>query len=105
LETELVETLREQVAYLQGVIATRDRKLEKRAEEIRRRDMALEREQQLAAMFADRLRELEAPASSSETREWPTAGSGLSDRGTTIPADREEEGVLPCWNSISRSQE
>jgi hypothetical protein len=62
----LVEMLREQVAYLQGVIATRDRELEHRAEEIRRRDAALEREQQLAAIFADRLRELEAPR---ETRE------------------------------------
>ena len=66
----LVEALREQVAYLQGVIATRDRELEQRAEEIRRRDAALEREQQLAAIFADRLRELEAPAPS-ETRESP----------------------------------
>ena len=60
----LVEVLREQVAYLQGVIATRDRELEQRAEEIRRRDAALEREQQLAAIFAERLRELEAPAPS-----------------------------------------
>jgi hypothetical protein len=68
-QTGLVETLREQVAYLQGVIATRDQELALRAEEIRRRDMALEREQQLAAMFADRLQALEAPASSSEARE------------------------------------
>jgi hypothetical protein len=58
---ELVETLREQVAYLRGVIATRDRELEQRAEELRRRDAALEREQQLTAMFATRLGELEAP--------------------------------------------
>src|SRR5215217_9784733 len=34
-QTELVETLREQVAYLQGVIATRDQELALRAEEIR----------------------------------------------------------------------
>ena len=58
---ELVEALREQVAYLQGVISVRDRELEQRAEEIRRRDSALEREQQLTAMFATRLGELEAP--------------------------------------------
>jgi hypothetical protein len=63
----LVETLREQVAYLQGVIATRDRELEQRAEEIRRRDAALEREQQLAAIFADRLRELETPREARES--------------------------------------
>jgi hypothetical protein len=68
-QTELVETLREQVAYLQGVIATRDQELALRAEEIRRRDTALEREQQLAALFADRLQALEAPASSSGARE------------------------------------
>jgi len=57
----VVEALREQVGYLQGVIATRDRELQSRSEEIRRRDLALEREQELTAMFADRLRELEAP--------------------------------------------
>ena len=60
-QSALVENLREQVAYLQGVVAARDRELQARTEEIRRRDQALEREQQLAAMFADRLRELEAP--------------------------------------------
>jgi hypothetical protein len=60
---ELVSTLREQIAYLQGVIGTRDRELATRAEEIRRRDNALEREQQLTAMFAERLRALEAPES------------------------------------------
>ena len=58
---ETIEALREQVAYLQGVISTRDRELSSRAEEIRRRDSALEREQELAAMFADRLRQIEAP--------------------------------------------
>jgi hypothetical protein len=68
-QTQLVETLREQVAYLQGVISTRDQELALRAEEIRRRDTALEREQQLAAMFAERLRELEAPVGSSDVRE------------------------------------
>jgi hypothetical protein len=72
---ELVETLREQVAYLQGVIATRDRELEQRGEELRRRDAALEREQQLTAMFATRLGELEAPTveptEATESRERP----------------------------------
>jgi hypothetical protein len=63
------DTLREQVAYLQGVISTRDQELALRAEEIRRRDTALEREQQLAAMFAERLRELEAPVGTSEARD------------------------------------
>jgi len=68
---ELVEALREHVAYLQGVIAVRDRELEQRSEEIRRRDAALEREQQLTAMFATRLGELEAPQQ--ERQEPPQA--------------------------------
>ena len=66
-QTELVEALREQTAYLQGVIATRDHELRERAEEIRRRDSALERQQELTAMFANRLRELEAPRASQES--------------------------------------
>src|SRR5215211_7907926 len=40
---ELVESLREQIGYLQGVIATRDEELRTRAEELRRRDQDLER--------------------------------------------------------------
>jgi hypothetical protein len=93
----LIETLREQVAYLQGVIATRDRELEQRAEEIRRRDAALEREQQLAAIFADRLRELEAPAPS-EPRESPETVEETSDRAEPRPATGEDqEGVQRPW--------
>jgi hypothetical protein len=63
----LVERLREEVAYLRGVIATRDEELSRRDEELRRRDAALEREQQLTAMFAERLGEL--GGSSSERTE------------------------------------
>ena len=83
---ELVDALREQVAYLQGVIATRDRELEQRTEEIRRRDTALEREQQLTAMFATRLGELEAPREEvvPETRESPE-GPGPTDDATAAP--------------------
>src|SRR5215210_1720846 len=77
---ELVEALREQVAYLQGVIATRDRELEQRAEEIRRRDSALEREQQLTAMFATRLGELEAPTvEAAEAREASESSGSTED--------------------------
>src|SRR5918994_556840 len=88
-QTELVETLREQVAYLQGVIATRDQELALRAEEIRRRDTALEREQQLAAMFADRLQALEAPASSSEVRQSAESSGHTGEMGEL----REELGT------------
>lgn len=94
-QTQLVETLREQVAYLQGVIATRDRELEQRAEEIRRRDAALEREQQLTAMFADQLRAIEAPQEASES---PEQAEEASDRAEPRPAAAEpQEGAWRRW--------
>ena len=83
---ELVEALREQVAYLQGVISVRDRELEQRTEEIRRRDAALEREQQLTAMFATRLGELEAPTvEAAQARESPESPAP-TDTPTNPPA-------------------
>jgi hypothetical protein len=94
-QTQLVETLREQVAYLQGVIATRDKELEQRAEEIRRRDAALEREQQLTAIFADRLRELDAPR---EVRESPETAEEESEGAEPRPATEEpQESVRRPW--------
>jgi len=91
-DERLVETLREQVAYLQGVIATRDRELGQRAEEIRRRDAALEREQQLTAIFADRLRELEPPREpreSPETVEEEPEGEEIREELSAERARRE----------------
>jgi hypothetical protein len=100
---ELVDALREQVAYLQGVIATRDRELEQRAEEIRRRDTALEREQQLTAMFATRLGELE-PAQ--EARE-STEGPGLTETSpapggphATTEWQETGRGRRPWWRRV-----
>jgi hypothetical protein len=100
-DERLVEALREQVAYLQGVIATRDRELEQRAEEIRRRDAALEREQQLAAIFADRLRELEAPAPSEE-RESPQPAKADPERTEPRPAtgEAQERVQRPWWRRV-----
>ena len=102
-QTQLVETLREQVAYLQGVIAVRDQELGLRAEEIRRRDAALEREQQLAAIFADRLRELEAPTPR-EARESPETVQEEPERAEPRPATAEvQEGVQrPWWRRMRR---
>jgi hypothetical protein len=98
-QTPLVETLREQVAYLQGVIATRDRELEQRAEEIRRRDAALEREQQLTAMFADRLREIEAPREAPEADETVEEAPDRAEPRSDAP--RPQEGVgRPWWRRI-----
>jgi hypothetical protein len=101
-QTELVETLREQVAYLQGVITTRDQELALRAEEIRRRDTALEREQQLAAMFADRLRELEAPVGASEARESPETVEDEPERAEARSAAGEAQEAVrrPWWRRV-----
>ena len=98
-QTELVETLREQVAYLQGVIAVRDQELALRAEEIRRRDTALEREQQLAAMFADRLQALEATTSSSEARESDVSSGPTDELGEV----REELGAEQARREMAES--
>jgi hypothetical protein len=101
---ELVEALREQVAYLQGVIATRDRELEQRAEEIRRRDMALEREQQLTAMFATRLGELEPPQEARESSEGPgpTETPAPAPRGPHGGTEASEAGGerRPWWRRV-----
>jgi len=100
---ELVETLREQVAYLQGVIATRDRELEQRAEEIRRRDMALEREQQLTAIFATRLGELEPVQEARESTEGPGPTDTSPAPGAPHAATEWQEtgrGRRPWWRRV-----
>ena len=81
----LVETLREQIGYLQGVIATRDQELAQRAEEIRRRDAALEREQKLAAFYSERLQALEAPARAAPEASEETPQSPESPRPSATP--------------------
>jgi hypothetical protein len=85
----LVEVLREQVAYLQGVIATRDQELATRAEELRRRDAALEREQQLTAYFAERLAALEAPTTKGEDPREDAPESAESPEPTDTPPGRD----------------
>ena len=99
-QTPLVESLREQVAYLQGVIATREQELALRAEEIRRRDTALEREQQLAAMFAERLRALEAPESSSEEPQAAETGEQGRDQQSDGGEAQEEGARRPWWRRV-----
>ena len=81
------------------MIAVRDQELALRAEEIRRRDTALEREQQLAAMFADHLQALEAPTSSSEARESDVS-SGPTDELGEI---REELGAEQARRKMAES--
>jgi excisionase family DNA binding protein len=66
---ELVESLREQIGYLQGVIATRDEELRTRDEELRRRDQDLERRDRIIAALTERIPQAIEPPS--EPRESP----------------------------------
>ena len=70
--------------------------LARRAEEVRRRDDALEREQELTAFFAERLREIEAPRgeaqeaqASPEPRGSPETGAAATHKGA-VPGDQRE---------------
>ena len=101
-QTQLVETLREHVAYLQGVIATRDRELEQRAEEIRRRDAALEREQQLTAMFADQLMAIEAPQEASEAPETVEEAPDSAEEHRPEATGPQEGARRPWWRRMFR---
>lgn len=70
---DLVEALRDQVGYLRGVIDIRDRELEGRSEEIRRRD-------HIIAALVNRVPELEASATLSEPPKSPeSTGEGASE--------------------------
>ena len=65
---ELVESLREQIGYLQGVIATRDEELRTRADELRRRDQDLERRDRIIAALTERIPQaLEPPSEARES--------------------------------------
>ncbi len=102
----LVDSLREQVAYLQVVIATRDQELAVRSEEIRRRDTALEREQQLAAFFAEHVQALEAPDGSSKPRESSTSpGPGQPAPSTPTGGEAQEATRRPQGQETTEPKE
>ena len=91
--SKLVESLREQIGYLQGVIATRDEELRTRAEELRRRDQDLERRDRIIAALTERIPQaLESPQTVEEE----------SDRAEPRPATGgAQEGVQrPWWRRI-----
>jgi hypothetical protein len=84
---ELVESLREQIGYLQGVVATRDEELRTRAEELRRRDQDLERRDHIIAALTERIPQaLEPP---SEARESDVSPGPTGELGEV----REELGA------------
>src|SRR5215211_5508841 len=97
--SELIESLREQIGYLQGVIATRDEELRTRSEELRRRDQDLERRDHIIAALTDRIPQaLEPP---SEPRESPGTVEEEPERATPRPATVESQEPVqrPWWRS------
>jgi len=97
---ELVESLREQIGYLQGVIGTRDEELRTRAEELRRRDQDLERRDRIIAALTERIPQaLEPP---SEPRESSQTVEEEPKRAEPRPATVEaQEGVQrPWWRRV-----
>src|SRR5215208_5579853 len=98
--SELIESLREQIGYLQGVIATRDEELRTRSEELRRRDQDLERRDHIIAALTERIPQaLEPPP---QPRESPETVEEEPDRTETHPdAPGAQEGVQrPWWRRV-----
>src|SRR5918994_3722665 len=93
---ELVESLREQIGYLQGVIATRDEELRTRAEELRRRDQDLERRDRIIAALTERIPQaLEPP---SEPRGSPATAEDAPERAEPHSATEVGQGgVRRSW--------
>ncbi len=97
---ELVESLREQIGYLQGVIATRDEELRTRAEELSRRDQDLERRDRIIAALTERIPQaLEPP---SEARESPETVDEEPDRAEPRPVTVESQEPVqrPWWRRV-----
>ncbi len=69
---ETIAELRDQVDYLRDIIETRDRELEARTEELRRRDIII-------SSITQRLPELPPPAATQETPEVPEKATGTPE--------------------------
>jgi hypothetical protein len=94
---ELVESLREQIGYLRGVVATRDEELRTRAEELRRRDQDLERRDHIIAALTERIPQaLEPP---SEARESDVSPGPTGEFGEV----REELAAEPARREMAES--
>jgi hypothetical protein len=84
-----VEDRREQIGYLQGVIATRDEELRTRAEELRRRDQDLEHRDRIIAALTERIPQaLEAPP---DERESPEIVGEEPDKAAEPPSATVED--------------
>jgi hypothetical protein len=97
---ELVQSLREQIGYLQGVVATRDEELRTRAEELRRRDQDLERRDRIIAALTERIPQALQPPQ--DERESPQRVEEEPERAEPHPATVEaQEGVQrPWWRRV-----
>src|SRR5215218_8534895 len=94
---ELVESLREQIGYLQGVIATRDEELRTRADELRRRDQDLERRDRIIAALTERIPQaLEPPSEASEAAEVVEEQQGRGEPRPDAPG-AQEAAQRPWW--------
>jgi len=98
---ELVESLREQIGYLQGVIATRDEELRTRAEELRRRDQDLERRDRIIAALTERIPQaLEPPSDEREAPQTVEEPTRTEPRPATGGA-QEGSQRRPWWRRIT----
>jgi chromosome segregation ATPase len=92
-----VEDRREQIGYLQGVIATRDEELRTRAEELRRRDQDLERRDRIIAALTERIPQaLEPPSEASEAAEAVEEQQGRGEPRPEAPG-AQEAAQRPWW--------
>ncbi len=85
VRNDLVESLEDQIGYLRGVIETRDKELEARTEELRRKD-------HIIAALTERIPELEPPVSP-------------EPRGAPEPAPATESGTEEATYGTEGSQE
>jgi excisionase family DNA binding protein len=97
---ELVEYLREQIGYLQGVIATRDEELRTRAEELRRRDQDLERRDRIIAALTERIPQaLEPPSEPRESPETVEEEHGRAEPRSAM-GGAQEGAQRPWWRRV-----
>ena len=87
---ETIAELRDQVDYLRGIIETRDRELEARTEELRRRDLII-------SSIAQRIPEV-PPVISEETTDVPERAAGVPEEveeDNEAPGAQEDRGTSP----------
>ena len=93
-KAETIAELRDQVDYLRGIIETRDRELESRTEELRRRDLII-------SSITQRIPEV-PPATSEEATDVPERAAGVPEEveeDNEAPGAQEDRGTFPQQRS------